>query len=116
MLELDVEIDTDLRDRAVRAVEDFVRDNGTPVSRSQIAGLIQVAANEPDLLGRFAGNQKDRAEKRAADMKEGDRKRALQAEVAFWELVRLLCEGKGAKCSWSLLQAREAAAVPPDLK
>jgi hypothetical protein len=115
MAELDIEIDTDLRERAITAVEEFVRDHGTPVSRSQIAGLMQIAANEPRLLAQFAGNQKERAEKRAAGLREGERKVELEAEVAFWERVKLLSEGKGAKCPWSLLQAREAA-VPATLK
>jgi hypothetical protein len=109
MPELDVEIDTDLRERAARAVEEFVGANGIPVSRAQLTGLMQVAANEPGLLSRFAGNQKERAQRRATPMKEGDRKAQLLAEAAFWDLVKLLCEGKGARCPWSLVQAREAA-------
>ncbi len=109
MLELDIEIDTELREKALEAIDEFVRAHGTPVLRSQIAGLLQVASNEPGLLSRFAGTQKDRADKRAAGLCDGDRKTELTAEIAFWALVRLLSEGKGAKCPWSLLQAREAA-------
>lgn len=113
MLELDIQIDTELRARAVSAAETFIRASGTPVSRAQIAGLVQIAANEPGLLSRFAGSQRDRAEKRAAGMREGDRKAELQNEVAFWELVRMLCEGQGKNCSWSLLQVREAVLDAP---
>jgi hypothetical protein len=101
---LDVEIDTVLREKALQAVEAFVCQHGTPVSRTQIAGLMQVASNEPSLLSRFAGSQKNRAEKRAAGPKT-----ELTAEIAFWALVQSLGEGKGAKCPWSLLQEREAA-------
>jgi hypothetical protein len=115
MPEIDVEIDTDLRERAIKAVEDFVGSNDTPVSHTQIAGLMQVAANEPRLLPRFAGKQKERAERRADDLREGEHKKKLVAEAAFWELVKQLCEGKGAKCLWSLLQAREKA-VPESLR
>lgn len=115
MSELDIAIDTELRERALQAVNDFVRDHGTPVARAQMAGLLQVAANEPDLLDSFAGNQKTRAEKRLAGMNEGPRRTALVAEAAFWDLVRQMSKGKGAKVPWSLLQAREAA-VPDERK
>lgn len=117
MADIDVEIDTVLREKAIHVVDEFVRSHDTPVSRSQIAGLLQVASNEPSLLSRFAGSQKDRAKKRADGLREGDRKEEkMQAEVAYWALVQELSEGKGAKCPWSLLQAREAALqARPDL-
>jgi hypothetical protein len=115
MTDRDVEIDTNLRQRAIDAVESFVRDKGTPVTRAQIAGLMQIAVNEPHVLGDFAGKQKERARKRADDLKEGGLKDLLEAQIDFWERVKLLSEGKGAKCPWSLLQAREAA-IPEERK
>lgn len=115
MLELDIRLDTNLRDRAIEAVEKFVATHGTPVSRSQIAGLLQIASNEPDLISRYAGNQKERAEKRLMGMKEGDNKTRLENEVDFWKLVVDLCAGKGAQHAWSLLKQCESE-IPTELK
>ncbi len=115
MRELDIEIDTDLRERAIQAVEDFVHGSGTPVSRSQMSGLLQVASKEPSRLKDFAGKQKERAVARTTGMREGERKAALQNEIDFWVLIKLLCEGKGPKCTWSLEQAQEAA-LPASLR
>ena len=116
MLNLDVVIDTDLRERAISAVEKYIadyqpyRDPRDPVvSRSQVTGLMQIALNEPGKLGQFAGKQKQRAEDRAEGRGEGDQKKKLLDQAAFWELVRTLCEGLGARCLWSLLQAKKAA-------
>ncbi|MDW8266678.1 MAG: hypothetical protein RMJ52_15250 [Gemmataceae bacterium] len=115
MLELDIRIDTDLRDRAVEAVKEFVKKHGTPVSRTQIAGLLQIAGNEPGLISRYAGNQKERAEKRLIGMKEGDNKTRLENEVDFWKLVVDLCVGKGSQHDWSLAQECEKQ-MPDHLK
>jgi hypothetical protein len=114
MPELDVEIDGDLLRRAVESVDGFVNVHRTPVSRSQIAGLLQIACNEPGLLSRYAGNQKERAQKREASVRN-ERKADFQDEIEFWKLVQGLCEGKGKGHAWSLLQAREAA-EPAGLK
>lgn len=115
MLDLDIRIDTDLRSQAVNAVEEFVQAHGTPVSRSQIAGLMQIAANEPDKISKFAGNQKDRAEKRLKGMKEGDTKTKLENEVEFWKLVTSLSVGVGRNTPWSLAQECEKD-MPAELK
>lgn len=115
MLELDIRLDTDLRDRAIVAVEKFVSTHGTPVSRSQIAGLLQIASNEPDLISKYAGNQKERAEKRLIGMKEGVNKTRLENEVDFWKLVVDLCAGKGAQHAWSLVKQCESE-IPTELQ
>jgi hypothetical protein len=115
MLDLDIRIDTDLRDQAVNAVEGFVNAHGTPVSRTQIAGLLQIAGNEPDKISDFAGKQKERAEKRLDGMKEGDNRTRLENEVEFWKLVTSLSVGKGGNIPWSLAQECEKE-LPAHLK
>ncbi len=115
MLDLDIHIDTDLRDRAINAVEETVTAHGTPVSRTQIAGLYQIAGNEPELIAKFAGNQKQRAEKRLNGMKDGDTKTRLENEVEFWKLVTSLSVGVGGNIAWSLAHECEKA-LPADLK
>jgi hypothetical protein len=115
MLEIDIRIDTDLRDRAINTVETFVKEHETPVSRTQIAGLLQIAGNEPELIAKFAGNQKERAEKRLKGMKEGDNRTKLEKEVEFWKLVTSLSVGVGGNIPWSLAQECEKA-LPANLK
>lgn len=115
MLELDIRIDTTLRDRAIEAVKKFVATHGTPVSRTQIAGLLQIAGNEPGLISRYAGNQKERAENRLEGMKDGDNRTRLENEVDFWKLVVDLCAGKGGQHAWSLAQEYEKQ-MPDHLK
>jgi hypothetical protein len=119
-MELDIAIDTELRERALEAVRTFLAGHGTPVSRSQIKGLLQVAANEPTLLDRYAGKQKERAQKRELSVRE-DRRDAFRNEAQFWELIQLLCQGRPPKAAWSLEQMRAGllpaeyvlAALPP---
>jgi len=115
MLEIDIRIDTDLRDRAFHAVDAFVDAHGAPVSRTQIAGLLQIAFNEPDKISQFAGNQKERAEKRLIGMKEGDNKTRLENEVEFWKRVTSLSGAKGGAIPWSLAQECEKE-MPAHLK
>jgi hypothetical protein len=115
MLELDIRIDTDLRDRAVKAVEAFVREHETPVSRSQIAGLLQIASNEPNLIAKFADNQRQRAEKRLIGMRDGPNKSRLESEVEFWKLVTSLSVGKGGNIPWSLAKQCESE-IPAELQ
>lgn len=116
MLDLDIRIDTDLRDRAVNAVEKFVNLHRTPVSRTQIAGLLQIAGNEPNLLAKFAGNQKERAEKRRDSLKDSDPKRQrFGDEIDFWTLIVGLCAGKGTQHEWSLAKQCESE-IPAELR
>jgi hypothetical protein len=113
-LGLEIEADTDLRERAVAAVDSFVEKHGCPVARAQIAGLRQVAANEPGELVDFAENQRRRADARM-QLARGDRQEHFAAEASFWELVRALCNGTAPKYPWSLTQARDQA-LPAGLR
>jgi hypothetical protein len=116
MLDLDVRIDTELLERAVAEVDGFVNKHGTPVTRTQIAGLQQIAVNEPDKIANFASKQKERAEKRLQGIKESDPKyQKFQSEIVFWAMVSNLCSGKGAQVSWSLLKLREQE-MPADYR
>src|SRR4051812_26027934 len=92
--ELDVLIDGAWRQRACHAAEEFIRNHGAHVHRAQIAGLLQIAVNEPRLLAPFAGKQKDRAQKREESVKNPEHRAQLAAEVLFWEYVQNLAEGK----------------------
>lgn len=107
MPELDVLSDTELRDRALEAVDHFAREHGCPVSRAQVAGLRQIAAQEPRQLPPFASKQKQRAEKRYAD--SGRKNERFAHESRFWELVTSVCEGTPPRHAWSLKQTRDAA-------
>ena len=96
MTNIDVLVDTDLVDRAVAAVDQFVEEHGARVERSQIAGLRQIANLEPEKISSLARHQEARAKKRL-NPKRPDSKE--HCEVAFWQLVVSLCSGKR---DWSL--------------
>jgi hypothetical protein len=116
MLDLDICIDTELRDRAVKAAEEFTATKGYPVSRTQIAGLLQIAGNEPHLISKFAGNQKERAQKRLTGMRDNDPKAGrFGDEIDFWTLVVDLCAGKGAQRDWSLARQCESE-IPAEMQ
>ena len=51
-----------------------------PVQRAQIYGLRQIVRQEPGSVHDFATHQRERAQRKAR-----------REEVAFWELVRMLC-------------------------
>jgi hypothetical protein len=103
MAELDVLGDTTLYDAAVRAAVEIIADKGHPVTRAQIAGLRQIAANEPKELITFAEHQRTRAAKRHND-----------SEAAFWERVKILCGEKAPKNGWCLGQLRNSE-IPAEL-
>jgi hypothetical protein len=111
VLQHDVLADTVLRERASAAVDGLVQAHGYPVERAQVAGLRQVAANEPRLLKGFADKQKERADKRYQETRRQD----FEHESRFWELVADLCAGSQPRHPWSLAQEAEAA-LPPELR
>lgn len=118
MPDIDIAADTDLGQRAIEAMEGYLKSNAAQsyrraedwlIARSQIAGLRQIAANEPTKLGEFVEHQRAKAVARLEKTKQEERRKDLEAQIAFWELVRGLCEGKGQKFPWSLTQARDQA-------
>ncbi len=124
MLDLDIEVDTELGQRAIDEVTRYLRDNaaghyskedGWPVARAQIAGLRQIAANEPTKVGEFAEHQRVKTQGKLNATKNEDRQHKLRAEITFWERIRGLCEGQPPKFPWSLNQARDQA-LPADLQ
>lgn len=124
MLEVCIAADTDLGQRAIEAVENYVRQHAEqsyhgeedwPIARSQIAGLRQIAANEPSKVAEFAEKQRSRAEKRLEGGTNEQRQLKLEAEIAFWELVKTCCDGKPPKVQWSLNQERDRA-IPAELQ
>ncbi len=124
MLEIDIAADTELGQRAIEAVDRYIRDNASgpfqkaedwPISRAQIAGLRQIAVNEPAMVGEFANHQRTKVQAKLDTTTNEKRRQELEAEIAFWELVRELCDGKPPKFSWSLTQARDQA-LPAELR
>ena len=95
-------------------IDHFVRGHGCPVKRAQIAGLLQIVANEPGRLADFAASQRGRAEKRAASTTRFERKAEHENEVEFWKLIHELCSADAKKRPWSLKQARDAVPLPAD--
>jgi hypothetical protein len=123
MLEIDIAADTELGEQAIKAAGKFVRKHAAPsyqreddwpISRSQITGLRQIAMNEPARVGEFAEHQRKKAQAKLENTKKEERRSELEAEIAFWELVRGLCDGKPPKFAWSLTQARDQA-LPAEL-
>jgi hypothetical protein len=124
MLELHIVADTELRQRAIEAAEKFVKEcvqnadaelSSWPVSRSQIAGLRQIATKEPGQIATYAEKQRERARARLERITNQEKRHELQAQINFWELIKGLCEGKGSKFSWSLAQMRDQA-LPAELR
>lgn len=107
MNQVNVRADTELRDRAIEAVESFVAQYDYPVSRSQITHLRQIAANEPAFLIEYANHQQSRVSKQLASVTGTTKRHKLESEKAFWELIKTLCIGRPPTFSWSLLQAQE---------
>ncbi|GIW82518.1 MAG: hypothetical protein KatS3mg105_4325 [Gemmatales bacterium] len=124
MLETDIAADTELGRHAIDAVEKFVQANAAEfyqreddwlIARSQISGLRQIAVYEPTKVGEFAQHQQKKSEDKLQRTRNEEKRRELEAEIEFWELVRRLCEGKPPKCPWSLIQARDQA-LPDELR
>uniref|UniRef100_A0A7C2C4U7 Uncharacterized protein n=1 Tax=Thermus islandicus TaxID=540988 RepID=A0A7C2C4U7_9DEIN len=124
MLEIDIAADTELGQRAQEAVKQYLRQHGEewyrcsddwPIARSQISGLRQIALNEPRQVAAFAEHQRQKAEAKHKTTKKEERQAELEAEIAFWELIKQLCDGKPPKVPWSLTQARDKA-LPAELQ
>jgi hypothetical protein len=124
MLEIDIAADTELGQRAIEAVQQYIRHNGEasyqgadewPIARSQISGLRQIALNEPRQVAAFAEHQRQKAEAKHKTTTKEERRSELEAEIAFWDLIKQLCDGKPPKVPWSLTQARDAA-LPAELQ
>ena len=102
MPDIDIVADTSLSQQAIQIVEKYVNDNLSgslrqekdwPIARAQIAGLRQIAFNEPSRVGEFAKHQRSKVEAKLATTQNEERKRELEAKITFWELVRGLCDG-----------------------
>jgi hypothetical protein len=125
MLDLDIAADTELGQRAMEAAERYVKDNVQGplrkeddwlIARAQIRGLRQIAVNEPAKVGEFSEHQRSKVAAKLANTQKDELKRKLEAEIAFWELVRGLCEGRPPnKFPWSLTRLRNQA-VPAELQ
>jgi len=124
MLEIDIAADTELGQRAIEAVGRYLKDNALgpfqkedewPIARTQITGLRQIAMNEPAKVAEFAKHQRAKAAERLEKTKQEERQHELKVEIAFWELIPALCDGKPPKFAWSLTQARDQA-LPAELQ
>ena len=96
---LDQLSDTVYREQASGQLDRFLENWGKqlPVQKTQIYGLRQIARQQPRQIGKFAGHQRKRAE-RKLEMRGEDRR--LEAEVAFWRLVAALCSSTS---EWSVI-------------
>ncbi len=117
-------VDGELGRRAIQAVDEYLKEYGDteyraerdwPISRSQIAGLRQIAATEPSKVASFASHQQKKVEKRLEQTRREERQRELEAQIAFWKMVKGLCEGKPPRAPWSLAQECDQA-MPPELR
>ncbi|MBA2224966.1 MAG: hypothetical protein WHU94_15960 [Thermogemmata sp.] len=124
MLEIDIAADTELGQQAKVAVEQYLRQHGEesyrssddwPIARSQISGLRQIAMNEPRQVAAFAEHQRKKAEAKLETTTKEERRSELEAEIAFWDLIKGLCDGKQPRVPWSLTQARDQA-LPAELQ
>ncbi len=124
MLEIDIAVDTDLSQRAIEAVQQYVRQRAEesyrspddwPIRRSQISGLCQITMKEPRRVGEFAERQRKKAAAKLETITKEERRAELEAEIAFWEQVKGLCDGRPPRFTWSLAQARDQA-LPAELQ
>jgi len=100
VVNVDVLADTEFRDQAVRALDDFTHDRGCPVGRTQIEGLRQIASNQPGKVLVFVDRQRKKAERR---QQVSDKSGQLGVEIAFWDLIVRLCGSINTpKDQWSL--------------
>ncbi|GIW92211.1 MAG: hypothetical protein KatS3mg110_0252 [Pirellulaceae bacterium] len=103
-MSVDLLSDTVYRDQAMAIVQEFVRQHGTPVKRSQIHGLRQISLQEPLSVKSFADHQRQRVEKKL-ETTRGPTASRLEAEKEFWKLVSDLSSATSA--SWSVVQEAE---------
>lgn len=100
--------DTTYRDKAIELVNVYVAENTTPVTRSQIHGLRQIAIQQHGAIKSFADHQRERIEKKLETAGANARPK-LESQAAFWKLVADLCDPN--KLPWS--PASEADARMP---
>ena len=116
MVNLDILADTVFRDEAAKAVDAFVHEHDCPVKRAQIAGLRQIAANEPARLLEFGKHQREKAARRLEATRRDDKRAEFEGQIAFWDLVSRLCGASGGgETSWSLSKLAEEQA-PADCR
>lgn len=103
--------DTIYREKAIEIVDRFIAeygDHGTPVDRSQIYGLRQIAVQQPGVIKSFADHQRERVEKKLETAGQRSRPK-LEAQQGLWKLIADLCETN--KLPWS--PATEAESQMP---
>lgn len=100
--------DTTYSTRAAEAVDTLVKTCGCPVRRSQVAGLRQIANNQPGSVKEFAEKQRQRARKRMENASQNVQLK-IQNEIEFWKCVANLCDGRPPNAAWSLQHEAEAA-------
>jgi len=107
--------DTVYRDKAIEILAEFVAEyaeHGTPVDRSQIHGLRQIAIQQPGVIKKFADHQRERVEKKLETAGPKSRPK-LETQAAFWKLIADLCEPK--KLPWSPAKQAESQ-MPAELQ
>jgi hypothetical protein len=109
VVNVDVLADTEFRDRAINALDEFTHEHGCPVHRTQIQQLRQIAFNQPGEVPGFADHQRKKAEKRRQGSNPNSDKAArLVHEIAFWNLIVHLCGSANTPAGrWSLYRLAE---------
>ena len=90
MFDIDIAADTELGQRAIDAVDRYVRENAVgpfreeknwPISRAQIVGLRQIAVNEPGKAGEFAEHQRTKVQAKLDATANEERQRELKSAI-----------------------------------
>lgn len=105
---LDLLSDTVYREQAAEQLDGFLGNcKKFPVKKSQIYGLRMIARQQPGQVGKFAGSQGQRAN-RKLKMKGEKGDHRIEAEILFWKLVANLCGDLDANrpdIEWSVVKA-----------
>jgi hypothetical protein len=101
-VEIDLLADNQLREEAIRTIEVFPQQHYLSIKRKQIAGLRQLAANEPQKMAQFALTHQTRAEKRLEKHPSPNAVSNLEAEIEFWKIVTQICKDQTLAGHWNL--------------
>jgi hypothetical protein len=98
MTDFDALSDTLFREQAEKRLNAFVAEHDLPakkITRSQIAGLLHVARQQPLKVSEFAKDKADRCKKRGDEA-------GVRPETQFWYLISELVEPRPNRDDWSL--------------
>ncbi len=95
MNEFNVAIDTELGEKAIEIINEFLKSESADISRTQISGLLQIARSEPIRVYAFIENK----------IKKLENKGENQTSIAkFWTMLKLICSNNNNPNEWTLFQ------------